>query len=177
MAPHLSPSSIDLLTRTLGRGLVCAIIAIVAACGGTAEDAEVLFHRGDFEQAFEVFSQRAEEGDIAATNFLGIHFYLGAGVERDFDRAAAYFEHAALENNADAQRNLAIMYMRGLGRKQDNHRAYGWFFQSYSGGNANSREYLQMLSDNVTPNAGGQARQWAAQQVRDHMQKKSASGQ
>ncbi len=151
-----------------------ALVAALVACTAGGDPAE-LFRAGKFPHALAIFSERAAAGDLAATNFLGIHYYLGAGVERDFERAAAYFEQAALAGNADAQRNFAIMYMRGLGVEQDNHRAYGWFFQAYSGGNKNAREYLRNLSDNVTPNAGGKARKWVAQQVRDYARQRTAA--
>ncbi len=147
-------------------GLLLA--GVLGACGRAIGDPVELFRAGEFERAYDIFSERAAGGDLAAINFLGIHYYLGAGVERDHERAARYFQQAALANEPDAQRNLGIMYMRGLGVPQDNHRAYAWFFQSYSGGNANAREYLRMLADNVTPNAGGRAREWVANQIRQH---------
>lgn len=151
------------------------LVVVLAACGDSGDPVE-LFRAGEFARAFAVFSERADGGDLEAVNYLGIHYYLGAGVGRDFERAASYFEQAALAGNADAQRNIAIMYMRGLGVKHDNHRAYGWFFQAYRGGNRNAREYLRVLSDNVTPNAGGKAREWAAQQVRDYARQQPAAG-
>lgn len=146
-----------------------ALIVVLGqtACSVATEPVE-LFRSGKFESAFEIFSERAANNDMVAVNFLGIHYYLGAAVERDFERAVHYFERAALGHNADAQRNLAIMYMRGLGVSQDNHRAYAWFYQSFSGGNANAREYLRMLADNVTPNAAGKAREWVATELREH---------
>lgn len=167
----------DKLFKTLARlilGSLC--LGLLGACSSD-EDPESMFRAGDFDEAYEIFSERAETGDLAAINFLGIHYYLGAGVKRDFDEAAKYFQHAALGNNAHAQRNLGIMYMRGLGVPQDNHRAYGWFFQAYTGGNEHARKYLQSLSDNVTPNAGGKARQAIAAEVREYGLKQQAAAQ
>jgi TPR repeat protein len=154
-------------SAVLASFLALIIVLAQTACTVATEPVD-LFRSGEFESAFEIFSERAANNDMAAVNFLGIHYYLGAGVERDFERAVRYFERAAFGHNADAQRNLAIMYLRGLGVRQDNHRAYAWFYQSLTGGNANAREYLRMLADNVTPNAAGKAREWVATELREH---------
>lgn len=161
----------EALTSCPGRLLAIALItvALLAATGCSQSDEPVaLFRAGKFARAFALFELRAANDDAEAINFLGIHYYLGAGVDRDFKRAAQYFQRAALIHDANAQRNLAIMYMRGLGLAQDNHRAYAWFYQSYTGGNSNAVQYLKMLSDNVTPNAAGKAREWVAAEMRQH---------
>ncbi|GEM_PF-1285867 len=154
-----------------GRFLAAALMTVALLAGaGCSQSGEpvALFRAGQFARAFALFEQRAAREDAEAINFLGIHYYLGAGVERDFKRAAQYFQRAALRHDANAQRNLAIMYMRGLGLAQDNHRAYAWFYQSYTGGNGNAVQYLKTLSDNVTPNAAGKAREWVAAEMRQH---------
>ena len=120
-------------------------------------DARSAWDRGDFGTAFDIHVRRSEQGNPEATNFIGVHYYLGLGVTRDFDTAASYFRKAALLNDPKAQRNLGIMLYRGLGVKQDFERAYGWFSLSHSQGNPNSRAYLRVLGNRVTPNAGVQA--------------------
>ncbi|MGR8920369.1 MAG: tetratricopeptide repeat protein [Gammaproteobacteria bacterium] len=147
----------------------------LTACSSGGDPAE-LFREGEFERAYELFSERAADGDLDAINHLGIHYFLGAGVERDFGQAAKYFEQAALANHADAQRNLGIMYMRGHGVKLDNRRAYGWFFHAHTGGNRTARAYLRVLGDNVTPNAGAAARDAVAELLREHAAGAAVSG-
>ena len=117
-------------------------------------DARSAWDRGDFRSAFDIHVQRSEQGNAEATNFIGVHYYLGLGVARNFNTAVFYFRKAALLNDPKAQRNLGIMLYRGLGVKQDFEQAYGWFSLSYSQGNPNSKAYLRMLSNRVTPNAG-----------------------
>ena len=148
-------------------GLLFALALGLAACGG-AKDAAAAYRDGDFERSLELYSARAEAGDVDALNIVGIHYYMGLGAKRDYERAAANFQQAALANHADAQRNLAILYMNGLGVPQDNQRAYGWFFQSHTTGNPRARAYVKFLSDNVTPNAGQRARAWVEEQIRAH---------
>lgn len=137
--------------------LVCCVVMTVG-CDNRQDPIE-LFHKGEYLKSFRIFNQQAAVGDIQASNFLGIHYYLGMGVTRDFVQAAKLFEKAALAEVADAQRNLGIMYLRGLGVEQDYHQAYGWFFAAHAGGNSGAKEYLNLMGDNVTPNASQIARE------------------
>jgi len=141
-----------------------AVIACVTACG-TAPDPVALFEQGDYDDAFVLFSERAADGDIVAINYIGMHYYLGAGVERDFPEAFKWFERAALAGHPGAQRNLGVMYLRGLGVTPDNHQAYGWLYHAREGGNEGANDYLLMMSDNVTPNAAGVARKRVQQRI------------
>jgi len=134
------------------------LVLTLGLTGCAADDPVVLFENGDYDAAFAIFQRLAADGDINAINYLGMHYYLGAGVERDFKKAAELFETAALAEHPGAQRNLGVMYLRGLGVPQDNQQAYGWLFVAYKGGNLGAKEYLVLMSDNVTPNAADLAR-------------------
>ncbi len=123
------------------------------------------FMAGDYQASFKSFLRRADNGDSAAINFVGIHYYLGLGVERDFNVAAQWFERAARAANADAQRNLGVLYMRGWGVPRDNVTAYGWLFQASSQGNRRARTYLETVEHLITPNQTMQARRWIADQL------------
>ena len=135
------------------------------ACGQTG-DPVAAFDRGAYDASFATFSQRADAGDPAAQNYLGIHYYLGAGVERDFGRAAAWFEKAALARHAPAQRNLAILYLRGLGVAKDNVKSYGWFYEAFTHGDTKSQSYLALIATTITPNQIIEARTWIDERLR-----------
>ena len=143
--------------------LVCCV-AMTVGCDNHQDPIE-LFHKGEYLDSFRIFNQQAAVGDIQANNYLGIHYYLGMGVTRDFVQAAKLFEKAALGEVADAQRNLGIMYLRGFGVEQDYHQAYGWFFAAHAGGNSGAKEYLNLMGDNVTPNASQIAREKVRNQI------------
>ena len=133
----------------------------------TAEhDPITLFEAGKYAEAFDLFSERATSGDPQAANYLGIHYYIGAGVERDFLRSAAWFEVGALTGAATAQKNLGVMYYRGLGVEQDYYRAYGWMYFAYKGGNTEARNYLELMQFSVTPNASEKAVGMIREQLR-----------
>ena len=142
------------------------LLATLVVCGcDDHHDARRQFLAGDYEHAFKSFSRLADTGDSAAINFVGIHYYLGLGVQRDLARAAQLFEQAALASNADAQRNLGVLYLRGWGVAKDNVHAYGWLSQAERDGNKRAREYLQLVETQITPNQIMQARVWVADQL------------
>ena len=142
------------------------VLLLLALTGCRDEpDAMGQFLGGDYQRSFKSFLRRADNGDSAAINFVGIHYYLGLGVERDFAAAAKWFERAARAANADAQRNLGVLYMRGWGVPRDNVTAYGWLFQATSQGNQRARMYLETVEHLITPNQTMQARKWIADQL------------
>lgn len=145
--------------------VLLGVLLTVAACSSD-RDPLGRFMAGDYQSSFKSFLQRADTGDSAAINFVGIHYYLGLGVERDFNVAAQWFERAARAANADAQRNLGVLYMRGWGVPRDNVTAYGWLFQANSQGNRRARTYLETVEHLITPNQTMQARRWIADQLR-----------
>lgn len=155
------------LRRTLLRMTALALLAALLTLTACGNDQDPLgrFMAGDYQSSFKSFLQRADNGDSAAINFVGIHYYLGVGVERDFNAAAQWFERAARAANADAQRNLGVLYMRGWGVPRDNVTAYGWLFQATSQGNRRARTYLETVEHLITPNQTMQARRWIAEQL------------
>jgi TPR repeat protein len=164
-------------SRVIWRSLRVALLMLVALGGcGQSDDPIVLFQNGDYDASFRIFSARAAAGDIVASNYLGLHYYLGAGVGRDFTRAAEWFEVAALAEYPEAQRNLGVMYLRGLGVEQDYHKAYGWLHFAHVGGNQGARDYLDLMVDNVTPNASGNARKHVRERIKARAVAQSKAG-
>ena len=58
---------------------------------------------------------KAEQGDAAAQNDLGVMHVEGKGVAKDEAEAAKWYRKAAEQGNAAAQRNLGVMYDEGRG--------------------------------------------------------------
>ena len=127
-------------------------LLVLVACGEPS-DPKVMFETGNYEGAYKRFQELAAAGDMEATNYLGIHYYVGAAVERDFLAAARWFETAALAGHAGAQKNLGMMYFRGLGVEVDNQKAFGWLYHAKQSGNKEAQKYLKQMQTKVTPNA------------------------
>lgn len=147
-------------------GIAVALVLLLALTG-CKETGEEAFRRGAYKHAMAAFALRSEKGDAAALNYLGVHYYLGLGVERDLKRAADLFDRAAIAGHRGACRNLGILYLRGLGVKQDRVKAYAWFFAAYEAGDALAFKYLEYAADYITPNQSMGARRWVTEYLRD----------
>ena len=79
---------------------------------------------------------KAEQGDARAQFQLGLHYYLGRGVEKDFEEAVKWYRKAAEQGNAYAQFNLGGRYFDGEGQKKDFVEAVKWYRKAAEQGNA-----------------------------------------
>ena len=109
-------------------------------------DPEKQFYEGEYSNAFSLWQPLAKQGNLEASNYLGIHYYMGLGVKRDFRKAAYWFRLAAEQGHADAQYNLGLMYENGQYVKQDFTEAYIWLFAAYKQGNTHSEKHMQRLA-------------------------------
>ena len=138
--------------RLVGIAVFVLAALLLGACSEDTDPAS-LFESGDYEESLSRFKQQAAAGDVGAKNYVGVHYYVGAGVQRDFLAAAQWFETAALEGHPGAQKNLGMMYFRGLGVEQNNRRAFGWLHHARLSGNDDAQKYLSQMQTMVTPNA------------------------
>ena len=85
---------------------------------------------------------RAEQGDAAAQNNLGLMYETGAGVPQDDCEAVRWWRLATDQGNAEAQNNLGVMYRAGAGVPQDDLEAVRWFRLAADQGNAEAQNNL-----------------------------------
>ena len=130
---------------------VVCIILILSSCAEET-DPRVAFEKGDYASAFPIWKLRAEQNDLEAQNFLGIHYLLGLGVKRDFVLAKRWYEKAAIAGHPDAQRNLGMMYESGHGLARDFENAYIWLYAAYRQGHPRAAANLQTLVTKLSPN-------------------------
>ncbi len=74
--------------------------------------------------------RRAEAGNVAAENQLGILYAQGRGTEQSFPKAIEWWQKAAAHHGAAAMTNLGLLYLRGAGVQQDDDKAAAWFKKS-----------------------------------------------
>lgn len=115
-------------------------------------DPRLAFEKGDYASAYSVWKVRAEQNDLEAQNFLGVHYLLGLGVKRDFALARKWYEKAAISGHPDAQRNLGLMYEAGHGIPRDFENAYIWLYAAYRQGHPRAAASLQSLVSKLSPN-------------------------
>lgn len=162
--------ALEPVTRSLFacQAVMLALFALLLLSGcGEQQTAEQAFQSGNYQESYRQYLSMAESGDTNAANYLGIHYYLGLGVERNYGLANEWFMKSALHENADAMRNLGVMYMRGLGVSQDWGRAYGWLYHAVQREHRKAEEYLGVVADYVTPNKSMQERAYVENLIKE----------
>ena len=136
--------------------LIIALICLslgVAGCsaGDTAQQA---FEAGDYAASYRQFRPLAEAGDLEAQNYLGVHYYLGLGVQRNWPEALRWYEQAAQQGEPGAQLNCGLMFQNGYGANPDIGAAFMWYYAAYRQGNAAAGRYLDILAEDnlLSPN-------------------------
>ncbi|MDG6450409.1 tetratricopeptide repeat protein, partial [Glaesserella parasuis] len=120
---------------TLRKTLLSTLLLSVAIAGNVyAETAEEKFDRAyqyiqqqNYQAAFPMFKELAEQGYAVAQFNLGIMYDNGHGVNQDYHQAVKWYQKAAEQGNANAQFNLGNMYYQGRGVNQDYHQAVKWY--------------------------------------------------
>ena len=95
----------------------------------------ILYERGDFKRAAELFRKAAEKGNATGINNLGTCYELGKGLKADVNKAYELYEEAAKKGNAQAMSNLGYLcYKRGKisSSVQQFEEAAHWFRYSIS---------------------------------------------
>ena len=103
------------------------------------------FDNGDYTTSFKIWETYAKQGDDEAQNYIGIHYYLGLGVNKDYQKAFIWYERAAKAGNLHAQRNIADMYNYSRGIQKDVYLAFMWYFASYQQGNGRAKSQIDNI--------------------------------
>jgi len=81
--------------------------------------ADVLFMRGEYEAAAEMYLEGARDGEeIASFNYAYCLLH-GYGVERDFEAAKSFFTYARDMKGGESLYNLAVLYLEGRGTEKN----------------------------------------------------------
>ena len=106
--------------------------------------ARVVYIRGDYEKAAELFHEGARDGDALAAFCYGYSLLCGIGVEQNFYEAKSYFSFALELEGGEAAYNLAIMYMHGKGVTRNYKKSFEYMQLSALKGCIEAQLYLGM---------------------------------
>ena len=73
------------------------------------------YNAGNMQEAFRLFKELAEQGNVDAQYNLGVMYETGKGVPEDDKEAVVWFRKAAEQGFTNAQYNLGWMYAHGKG--------------------------------------------------------------
>ena len=133
--------------------IVILLLFLSLACS-QSNDPKHYFDKGQYKKALILWKPLANSGNLVSQNYLGIHYYLGLGVEKNLELAKKWYEKAASQGFADAQYNLGVMYMNGELVEQNFLTASMWFYAASENGNENAKKRIDGLlnDDKLFPN-------------------------
>ena len=152
------------MSKTLKRLLLAFSLCCLVATANAApfDDAIAAHGRGDYAQAFKLFSPLAEQGYARAQHNLGVMYGKGQGVIQDYQEALKWYGLAAAQGYANAQFNLGLKYAKGDWVTQDYQEAVKWFRLAAEQGFAEAQFNLGVMyakGDWVTQNSAS-AHMW-----------------
>ena len=92
--------------------------------------------RGDFDTAFALFTELAEQGNAKAQTRLGHAWERGAGVAVDYARARQWYQKAIDNGDADALARMGNLYQKGYGVEQDYDKAAQYYWKAVKASSA-----------------------------------------
>ncbi|MGH6889239.1 MAG: hypothetical protein ACREHF_08595 [Rhizomicrobium sp.] len=117
----------------------------------------------DAAKAFYWYGAAAKGGNRKAMSNLAVDFAQGSGTTKNPQEAARWFSKAAELGLVDAQFDLAVLYERGLGVPQSLIDAYRWYLVAAKAGDRESKDRVDALASQLSPQDRAAAETAAAQ--------------
>lgn len=121
-----------LLVAFLALG-ACAT-ATVAEKASRFDEGVAAYDAGDFETAYRIWNDLANENDLAAMRNVAQLLRQGKGVAKDSKRAFKLYMEAAEKGLVTAMANLGDMYLAGDGIERNPQAAAAWYARAASAG-------------------------------------------
>ncbi len=112
-----------------------------------------LFYLRKYDEAAEVLTRAAEEGDRKSQHFIAMMYESGNGIERDLTKAAYWYRRTAEQGDREAQLTYAAICVLGKGIDADYAAACHWAALSLRQGNAKAEQTLQIARSQAKADA------------------------
>jgi hypothetical protein len=113
--------------------------------GVGALKAYAVFKMGDYEKAYELWKELADEGNTTAMNNIGNLYENGLGFPRDMQIAVQWYRLSAEAGDRLGQLHLGTAYEQGAGVPRDNQQAADWFRKSAEQGDPDAQFNLGVM--------------------------------
>lgn len=107
--------------------LTAGLLAAAAVQAAPDDDARAAYDSGDYDTAYRIWSELAEQNDGRAQYALGVMYATGNGRDKDPARAFEWFSKAAENGHLKAMYNLGVSYWTGQGTLEDRAEAAHWW--------------------------------------------------
>lgn len=98
------------------------------------DEGSAAYDAGDYPTAYRIWSQLAEENDLAAMRNTAQLLRQGKGVQKDSRRAFKLYLDAAEKNLVTAMANVGDMYLAGEGTERNPQAAAAWYARAATAG-------------------------------------------
>ncbi len=109
------------------------------------DDARKSYMKGDFDKAFHIWHELAEQGDANAQAWIGAMYANGDGRDMDYEVANSWYLRAAEQGHAMAQANVGAAYYSGTGVEKNLDTAIFWLTAAADAGDLNGLFNLAVL--------------------------------
>jgi TPR repeat protein len=114
--------------------LSACVTNVVADKAARFNQATAAYDAGDFPRAYGIWSELADEDDLAAMRNTAQMLRQGKGVKKDAEKAFALYLSAAEKGLVTAMANVAEMYLSGEGTDKDTKEAVSWYTRAATAG-------------------------------------------
>ena len=114
--------------------LSACVTNIVADKAMRFNQATAAYDAGDYPRAYAIWSELADEDDLAAMRNAAQLLRQGKGVAKDSEKAFDLYRSAAEKGLVTAMANVAEMYLSGEGTEKDERAAAGWYARAATAG-------------------------------------------
>lgn len=114
--------------------LSACVTNVVADKAARFERGVAAYDAGDFGTAYDIWSELAEEDDLAAMRNTAQLLRQGKGVEKNPERAFRLYKEAAEKGLVTAMANVGDMYLAGEGVEKDVRGAVEWYARAATAG-------------------------------------------
>lgn len=114
--------------------LSACVTNVVADKAARFNQATAAYDAGDFPRAYGIWSELANEDDLAAMRNTAQMLRQGKGVKKDSEKAFDLYLSAAEKGFVTAMANVAEMYLSGEGTEKDTKEAVAWYTRAATAG-------------------------------------------
>ena len=127
--------------------LILLILLPISNALAGYEEAKEAYDDRRFEEAFEGFTEAAEDGHMLAQYYLAVMYATGRTLPRDDVTAYKWFMKAALQGHPISQGNIGTMKLNARGTDFDVTGSYFWFILAEDGGFEKARKFMWRVTN------------------------------
>lgn len=151
--------------------IVTATVLIMASISSAFADyatAKKAYDEFRYDEAFEDFTESAEQGHMLAQHYLGVMYAMGHATPRDDASAYKWFMKAALQGHPVSQGNIGTMKLNARGTDEDISGSYFWFILAEDGGYEKARKFMWRVTNYMSRNDIDSIRTKAEEWIREN---------